>query len=56
MSLLDELCRRCKIRWLIGEIEKEVGVCDHCADTLIAQADERRDWDHFHPVDSSSET
>lgn len=46
---LPEICPHCKKRRLWSRIEQEDGMCGNCVDLAIEHANERREWDYYHP-------
>lgn len=34
---------------LFGEIERDLGICNNCADRAYERHTERLEWEYFHP-------
>lgn len=48
MSDNYELCPKCKKNILYTCDEIDDGFCNNCADKLIEQSNETRDWNYYH--------
>jgi hypothetical protein len=43
------LCPHCKKRHLWSTDERELHICNYCADRQYERHQERREWEYYHP-------